>query len=126
MQFLYMGFSQRANIRCYRFDGVVPRERPTRITKNIEFLLSADMSLLAQYHIPIQDGPALCLRILTAALTGAEDNAARFASYAITREDLGAFASARNAIEESKAARRKPRPPFRPSGSSQWKWPSAR
>jgi hypothetical protein len=47
MQFLYMGFSQRANVRSYRFQGVVPRERPTKISKNLEFLLSADMALLA-------------------------------------------------------------------------------
>jgi len=59
MQFLYMGFSQRANVRSYRFQGVVPRERPTKISKNLEFLLSADMALLAQHRIRVQDGPNL-------------------------------------------------------------------
>ena len=126
MRFLYMGFSQLTGIRCYRFQGVIPRERPTQIPKNREFLLSADMSLLAQYHIRIQDGPTLCLQILTAALAGAEDHVIRFASYSITREDLSKFASARDAIEEAKAARRKSRPPFKPSTSSQWRWPQVR
>jgi hypothetical protein len=126
MRFLYMGFSQRTSIRCYRFQGVVPRERPTQNSKNLEFLLSTDMSLLAQYRIRIQDLPTLCLQILTAALAGTEDNATRFASYSITREDLSAFACARNAIEDAKAARRKSRFPFKPSASSQLRWPQAR
>ena len=123
MQFLYMGFSQQANIRCYRFQGVVAKERPTKLSKNLEFALNADMGLLAQHRIRVQDGPALCLKILSAALTGPEDNAVRFVSYAITREDVSAFASARDAILESKIARRKHRPPFKPSPSSQLKWP---
>jgi len=127
MQFLYMGFSQQANVRCYRFQGVMPRERPTKMTKNIELMLSADMALLAQHRIRVQDGPTLCLQILGASLAGPEDNAIRFASYAITREDVSAFASARNAIEESKLARRKHhRPPFKPSASSQLKWPQVK
>lgn len=123
MQFLYMGFSQQANIRSYRFQGVVPRERPSKTGKNLEFLLTADMALLAKHRIRVQDGPTLCLQILGAAFTGEEDHAPQFASYAITLEDVSAFASARNAIEESKAARRKHRPPFKPSPSSQLKWP---
>jgi hypothetical protein len=39
MQLLYKGFNQRANIRSYRFDGVLPSERPSKIVKNLEFLL---------------------------------------------------------------------------------------
>jgi hypothetical protein len=123
MQFLYMGFSQNANVRNFRFQGVVSRERPSKMVKNLEFLLSADMALLAQHRIRVQDGPTLCLQILAAAFTSAEDQAMQFASYAITREDVSAFASARSALEETKAARRKHRPPFKPSPSSQLKWP---
>jgi len=123
MQFLYMGFSQVANVRSFRFQGVVPRERPARIAKNLEFLLTADMELLAEHRIRVQDAPTLCLKILTTAFAGAEDRAVEFTSYAITNADVTAFASARNAIEETKQARRKHRPPFKPSASSQLKWP---
>ncbi len=126
MQFLYMGFSQQANVRFYRFQGVVARERPSKMSKNLEFQLSADMALLAQHRIRVQDGPTLCLKILAAAFDGAEDHAIQFASYSITREDVSAFASARTAVEESKAARRKHRPPFKPSPSSQLKWPQVK
>jgi hypothetical protein len=126
MQFLYMGFSQQANVRSFRFQGVVPRERPTKMAKNLEFLLTADMALLAQHRIRVQDGPTLCLKILSAGITGEESQVIEYASYAITIDDVSAFASARNALEESKIARRKHRPPFKPSASSQLKWPQVK
>jgi hypothetical protein len=126
MNFLYMGFTQQANIRSYRFQGVVPRERPAKIAKNLEFLMTADMALLSQFRIRVQDGPSLCLQILSAALAGAPDNQVPFVSYAITSADLSAFTSARNALEESKVSHRKHRPPFKPSPSSQLKWPQVK
>src|ERR1700683_2419480 len=117
MQFLYMGFSQNANRRNFRFQGAVSRERPSKTAKNLEFLLSADMALLAQHRIRVQDGPTLCLQILAGAFTSEDEQAIQFASYAITHADVSAFASARSALEETKAARRKHRPPFKPSPS---------
>ncbi|HXF26879.1 MAG TPA: hypothetical protein VN610_06390 [Bryobacteraceae bacterium] len=126
MQFLFQGFSQQGKTRIYRFQGVVARERPTQASRNIDFTLAVDMALLAQHHIAIQDGPALCLQILTGALTTPEDNTGRFASYAITLQDLSAFSSAKSAREESKMARRKPRRPFKPAASSQLRWPQVR
>jgi hypothetical protein len=123
MQLLYMGFSQQANIRRYRFQGVVPRERPSRPSRNLEFLLSADLSLLAEHQIRVQDGPTLCLRILKAGLSGEDVDAVQFSSYAITPADVCAFAGARDALLQSKIARRKHRAPFKPAPSSQLKWP---
>jgi hypothetical protein len=81
------------------------------------------MALLAQHRIRVQDGPTLCLRILSAAFFGEEAPVVEFSNYAITIADVSAFSSARNALEESKIARRKHRPPFKPSASSQLKWP---
>jgi hypothetical protein len=126
MQFLYMGFSQKANIRSYRFQGVVPAKRPARTSANLEFLLTADMALLAQHRIRVQDGPTLCLQILATVSSNADGNGVQFSSYAITREDVLAFASARDALAESKIARRKHRPPFKPGASSQLKWPQVK
>lgn len=123
MHFLYMGFTQQANIRCFRFQGVLPRERPTKVARMFEFALNADMALLIRYKIPVQDGPALCLEILTAALARAADQAVPFQTYSVTLDDLSAFATARTAVAEAKIARRKPRPPFKPAPSSQLKWP---
>ncbi len=125
MQFLYMGFTQREDVRCYRFQGILPGESPARPRRKINLQLSAEMSMLAEYQIRFQDGPALCLRILNEALGQAEGAAVRFASYAITRKDMSAFAEAKQLAERAKAAGRKPRPPSRPSSASRWKGPRA-
>ncbi len=123
MQLLYKGFNQRANIRSYRFDGVVPSERPTRIVKNLEFLLKLDMTVLAEHRIRIQEAPTLCLGILQAALAAPGADTIPFLSYTITRAEILAFASARDALVEAKGTRRKHRPPFKPTTPAQWKWP---
>jgi len=59
MQFLFLGFVQNANIRSYRFQGVVPAQRTTRNVSGPEFLLTADMGLLAEHRIRVQDGLTL-------------------------------------------------------------------
>ena len=123
MQLLYMGFDQQANIRCFRFQGVLPKKRPCDASKFIDLKLNADMSLWARFKISIQDGPKLCLGILKTALTGSEENTLRFTPYAVTHEDLTAFASARKGIGDAKVARRKPRAHLKPATSSQLKWP---
>ena len=81
------------------------------------------MSLFARFRIPVQEGPSLCLQILTAALAGADQASVEPASFVVTVEHLSNFASARASNEQAKAARRRPRPPFKPSGASQLKWP---
>ena len=123
MQILYKGFDQRSNIRSYRFDGVMPSERPSRIAKNLEFLLMLDMTVLAEHRIRIQEAPALCLGILQTALSDPAADTIPFLSYTISRAEILAFASARDALQEAKGNRRKHRPPFKPTTPAQWKWP---
>lgn len=123
MQFLYMGFDQKSNVRYFRFQCVLPTEPRSRAQRFLNFTLHSDMSQWARYKISIQDGPKLCLGILNTALDGSVDNAGQFASYEVTSADLAAFASIRTAIDEAKAARRKPRTHFKPAASSQLKWP---
>jgi hypothetical protein len=126
MRILYMGFNQEVNVRFYKFQGVASTDRPTATARTVDLTVTADMALLIKHQIRIQDAPSLCLEILTSALSKKEDDAIRSASYALTREDLSAFTSRRTALEESKAARRKPRAPFKPSPSSQLKWPQVK
>ena len=124
MQLLYKGFDQRANIRSYHFDGVVPSEPPRRVVKHLAFLLKLDMTVLAEQRIRVQEAPALCLGILRAALSAPDADTIPFLSYTITRTEIVAFASARTAAEEAKAGRRKQhRPAFKPATPAQWKWP---
>jgi hypothetical protein len=126
MQFLYMGFTQERNIRSYRFHCVLPKERGTLPKKDPVFSLKADIEALTGYRIRIQEGPSLCLQILGAAATGNQMNAGEFDEYVITDQDLSVYSSAKRAVEDAKVARRKPRAPFKPSPSSQLRWPQTR
>ena len=56
----YTGFGQTGTIRTYRFKRISHGEG-TR-----EFEVSADLALFAKYHIGIQEGPALSLRLVCA------------------------------------------------------------
>jgi hypothetical protein len=124
MQLVYMGFTQEAALRCFHFQRVLSQARLTSLPKTVQFTMKADMSLFMRYRIPVQEGPALCLQILTNTLAGAEEGAEMPISYAVTPEHLSNFASARTSVEEARAARRKPpRVPFKPANSSQLKLP---
>ena len=124
MVLAYLGFNQEAGIRRFRFECQIHSPRPATAPRRIvRFVVSAEMSLFLQYSIPIQEGPAICLQILTDTLAGSDENEVASASYAITKEHLSTFVSARTLVAEAKAARRKPRPPFKPSSSSQLKLP---
>jgi cold shock CspA family protein len=63
----YTGFEQKGSIRAFRFERVAPGERTKTCT------VDADMALFTKHRVGIQDGPALCLRLLE------ELNAARAA-----------------------------------------------
>jgi len=123
MQLVYMGFTQEASLRCFHFQRVLTQSRLTNLPRIVQFTLKADMALFMQHHIPVQEGPAICLQILTDTLVGSDENEIASTSYAVTPEHLSTFVSARTTIAEAKAARRKPRPPFKPSSSSQLKLP---
>jgi hypothetical protein len=124
MQLVYMGFTQEAGVRCFHFERVLTQARLTNLPKIVQFTLRADMAMFMQYHIPVQEGPAICLQILTETLAGSDENVLGPASYAVTIEHLSTFASARTASEEARVARRKQRTPFKPSNSSQLKLPA--
>ena len=104
-----MGFTQEASLRCFHFQRILSQSRLSNLPKVVQFTLRADMSLFMQHHIPVQEGPAICLRILTDNLAGSDENEVTSASYAVTKEDLSTFVSARTLVAEAKAARRKPR-----------------
>jgi hypothetical protein len=123
MQLVYMGFTQQASLRCFRFQRVLAQARPTNLPKVVEIVMKADMALFLRFRIPVQEGPALCLQILTTQLEGSDDMALEPSSFAITTEHLSSFVSARTSVEEARAARRKPRAPFKPSSFSQLKLP---
>ncbi len=105
MKYLYMGFRhETTGVRLYSFEGV----GSLGIRKG--FLVTAEVSLLAQHHIQMQEAPMLCLRLL--------ENSAEAdpqpECLVLTEANMLAHARAK-AAESGKAASRRPKRPFRPA-----------
>ena len=98
MQLRYMGFDQEKNIREYLFDGVAAGETAKH------FVVSADLALFAKYHVGLQEGPALCLKRLSADLETLQQ-----LPHELTSDDLAAHVLAQAAAAEQKASSRKSR-----------------
>ncbi len=94
----YMGFEQTGTIRAYRFRQISPGEE-TR-----EFIVTADLRLFVRYHVGIQEGPALCLRLLSA---GARSSipAAWPVSQSLSQGDLLAHLATHSAAEKAAGKR---------------------
>jgi len=58
----YQGFEQSDNIRTYRFQSWQSGE------ENQEAIVTVDLALFRKHGITIQEGPALCLRLVQAGL----------------------------------------------------------
>jgi cold shock CspA family protein len=98
MQLQYLGFDQIGNIRQYRFDGIA-RGAETR-----HFAVDADLALFARHRVSMQEGPTMCLRLLTAELpiTAGQPNVSR----QLTDADMLSYLSTRAVPAVRKAPRR--------------------
>jgi len=98
----YLGFEQAANIRTFRFQAVIPGD-DTKI-----YLVKADLALFLKHHVGIQEGPALCLRML-----GTDSGAACFQNLLqqtpLTEEHFLAHVASKVEAAARKAIRRRPR-----------------
>lgn len=61
MQFLFDGFTQDGNNRCYSFRLVAERQ-PTAL-----YAIRVDLALFSKYQVSLQSGPVFCLHLLQAA-----------------------------------------------------------
>ena len=95
MQLRYIGFDQVKNIREYRFERVVAGGTTER------FVVTADLALFEMYHVGLQEGPALCLKRLSADL-----EMRQLLPHELTSGDLVAHISSKAAPAERKASRR--------------------
>jgi CspA family cold shock protein len=98
MQLQYLGFDQVQNVREYRFEGV------TRGADTRHFTVDADLALFTKHHVGMQEGPVVCLRILTAELpsTAGQLNVRR----KLTDADMMEYLSTRVVPGVRKAPRR--------------------
>jgi len=106
VQLLYAGFDQVANTREYKFDGVC-RGGPTR-----HYVVGADLALFLKHHVGMQEGPALCLRLLIAELHTAPPATKPRLRRDLNDQDMLAYLATRPvpAARKTPPRRWKPRP----------------
>lgn len=88
MTFTLQGFSHRNGVRIFQFLRIDSAFLRTRFTVDV------DLQSLAEFHIPMQEAPLLCLQLLE---NRPEDDTAR--RLALTKEDMHRFAAARLAAQ---------------------------
>src|SRR5579864_1586837 len=81
----YSGFDQRNNTRFYLFQYCMPGEKSKPI------VVSAEIPLLVQHHVRIQDGPALCLHALMLEVQGFDPSQIGLPPRVLTAKDLLAY-----------------------------------
>ena len=102
----YMGFEQSGGTRIFRFERIAAGE-VGRV-----FLVAANMDLFAKHHIGLQEGPALCLQMLTEDPVTLTQDCSKF-RYSLRDRDMHAH------IARRPVHRRNARPGlWRPSASS--------
>jgi hypothetical protein len=107
----YMGFEQAGNVRTYNFERLVPRGEA------VKAIVSADLSLFLKYHVGIQDGPMLCLRLVMAEL---DDSSALGLSpfrRCLTDHDMQCHLASRRLPEKKRFGRRTGSPTLPPTHS---------
>jgi len=84
----YAGFEQCGNVRTYRYERMRPNETSQPIT------VDADLALFNKHRIGIQEGPAICLR-LVAAEVGAGWTRQLMEPLALASHDMEAYLAGR-------------------------------
>ena len=87
----YAGFEQTGNIRGYRFERLSPGEDTET------FLVNTDMGLFTKHRVGIQEGPALCLRLLLAELDAAGGAPKSVSQCTLTDREMLAYLASRPA-----------------------------
>ena len=91
----YTGFEQIGSVRTYLFNRVVIGQKSTPM------VVTAEIPMFLKYHVSIQEGPALCLHVLS--LESAEGP-----SRQLTEDDIVADLAAKPRPAAPKGKRDKP------------------
>ena len=120
MLIAYVGFVQSGSIRSFNFEGR-PTSRPGRITKHIQYSITADMTVMSRLRVKFQDLPALCLQTLSAAVCTLDEVNRLPESYVLTEADVNAYCTSMMAAPGRGEHRKRLRP--KPTQNSQFHWP---
>lgn len=98
----YRGFEQIGATRAYRFSRI-SRGGDTR-----QYVVNVDLALFFKHHVGIQEGPALCLRLLS---EGPDSSGAAWPpSQSLSDSDMLAHLARRAGAETTRGHRRNPDP----------------
>jgi hypothetical protein len=107
MHFVYEGFTHDGGTRRFTFRGIEER------TPASVFSIEVALPLLAENRVSVQDGPAFCLQLLTAASLGDPSQLERLQHYKVVDEDFRPWRRERERRAAEKALKKAPRRPFR-------------
>ena len=116
----YVGFVQSGTIRSFNFEAR-PLSRPGRITKYVQYSMTADMTIMSRLRVKFQDLPALCLRTLSAAVCPLDESIKRPESFVLTEADVHEYCTSILAGSGRGEHRKRLRP--KPTQNSQFHWP---
>jgi hypothetical protein len=109
VHFTYQGFTHKGDSRCFTFRGIEELSPP------VMFSIEVDMALLFRNRIPVQEGPAFCLQMLTTASLAGPTLLERFHNYRVLESDFRSLLVDRERRAAEKALRKPPRRPLKPS-----------
>ena len=101
----YMGFQQEGGMRSYRFELFAPGEAKATFTVN------TDLALFTKHHVGIQEGPGLCLHLLTAELGLASIAAGTPFQCSLTDREMLAYLATRPVPRAKRGAKTSPQSP---------------
>jgi hypothetical protein len=114
VQFLYDGFVQDGNNRCYSFKAVEEHQ------PSVVYSIWVDLKLFTKYQVPLQNGPMFCLHLVQTACSTSTDQANPDRIYRAVEADFAGLLMERAARATALASKKVARRPFRkPQPSSQ-------
>jgi hypothetical protein len=106
VHFTYQGFTHKGDRRCFAFRGIEELSTP------VIFSIEIDLALLFRNRVPVQEGPAFCLQMLTTASLAGPTFLERFHNYRVLESDFRSLLVERERQAAQKALRKAPRRPF--------------
>jgi len=109
MDFHFIGFTNQGENREFAFERIADDRSKT------PFKVIVSMGLGRQYHIPVQEFPLLCRRLLEKL-----DGSAASRTLLFTEQDMQQLADAKLETQRLNANRRPPRRPKTSTATSPW------
>ena len=97
----YKGFDQTGSVRTYCFEWQVAGEDKKT------FLVAADVQLFAQYHIGLQEGPSMCVRLLLDEMNALDGGRLTGFSRSLAEREFIACAASKAALKAESGGKRR-------------------